>query len=223
MFVTDDEEIYKSARQVWSFGESRTPVESRDYHAYALGWMYRNNDLTAAFGRAQLTRLDEYLAIQRENAGVLKGILKDIKGYILPREPEDYFHTYYNFTSRIDPSAYGWNGKPSVFRNAVLKAIQAEGVGVSIWQGYSLPEMTVFSARNAYGHGCPWSCQFTEGVEEIEQDPEKYPNALKHCQTHFGMTMPLRAPNGTEVAEKTGLGIKKVFDNIDSLDIKESK
>jgi dTDP-4-amino-4,6-dideoxygalactose transaminase len=221
MFVTDNEEIYKRARQVWSFGENRTPVEDRDYHVYALGWMYRNNDLTAAFGRAQLTRLDTYLDIQRENAGVLKGILKEIKGYILPSEPEDHFHTYYNFTSRIDPCAYGWTGKLSVFRNVVLKAIRAEGVEAGIWQAYSLPEMTVFKARNAYGQGCPWSCPFSEEADEIDYTPENFPNALKHCDTHFGMTMPLRAPNSTDVAEKTALGIKKVFDNISSLDIFE--
>ena len=56
------------------------PPESRDYHAYALGWMYRNNDLTAAFGRAQLTRLDEYLAVQRENAALLKKSLRKAQG-----------------------------------------------------------------------------------------------------------------------------------------------
>ena len=51
--------------------KTRTPMESRDYHAYALGWMYRNNDLTAAFGRAQLSRLSDLLQIQRENAAAL--------------------------------------------------------------------------------------------------------------------------------------------------------
>ncbi len=53
MFVTDNEEIYKNARVLWSFGETRTPSEERDYHAYALGWMYRSSEIVAAFGRAQ--------------------------------------------------------------------------------------------------------------------------------------------------------------------------
>jgi hypothetical protein len=34
MFVTDDEELLKRAQTLWSFGETRTPVESRDYHVY---------------------------------------------------------------------------------------------------------------------------------------------------------------------------------------------
>ena len=57
MFVTDNEEMKNAAAMLWSFGETRTPVENRDYHAYALGWMYRSNDLSMAFGRAQLRKL----------------------------------------------------------------------------------------------------------------------------------------------------------------------
>src|SRR5690242_12066915 len=87
MFVTNDEQILEKARMIWSFGETRTPAESRDYHAYALGWMYRNNDLTAAFGRAQLTRLTDYIATQRENAASLIESLRGTKGLILPTEP----------------------------------------------------------------------------------------------------------------------------------------
>ena len=71
MFVTDDEPLHAAAQKLWSFGETRTPLEDRDYHAYALGWMYRNNDITAAFGRAQLTKMDGYLARQKENAARL--------------------------------------------------------------------------------------------------------------------------------------------------------
>ena len=62
MFVTNNKDIYDKAVMLWSFGETRTPTQSRDYHVYHLGWMYRNNDLTAAFGRAQLTKLDKYNA-----------------------------------------------------------------------------------------------------------------------------------------------------------------
>jgi perosamine synthetase len=33
MFVTDDEEMLAAAQKLWSFGETRTPLEDRDYHA----------------------------------------------------------------------------------------------------------------------------------------------------------------------------------------------
>ena len=37
-------------------------MAKRDYHVYSMGWMYRNNELSAAFAQAQLRRLDDYLA-----------------------------------------------------------------------------------------------------------------------------------------------------------------
>ena len=200
MFVTDSEEIYKKAQQLWSFGETRTPLESRDYHAYALGWMYRGSDLVAAFGRAQLARLDGYLAAQRDNAALLLAELNDMPGLILPTEPEGYAHNWYNFTSRI----------------AVMKALQAEGVPVGVWQRFILPAMTVFRAQNAYGRGCPWACPLTEPVT---YDPARFPAAQRHCETHFGMTTPLRAPNGKRAVKAVARAFRKVFAQLDKLDV----
>src|SRR5439155_21346904 len=122
MFVTKDEQILEKARMIWSFGETRTPAESRDYHAYALGWMYRNNDLTAAFGRAQLTRLTDYIATQRENAAALIESLRGTPGLILPTEPAGHEHTYYNFTTRIDADAFGGCFQPARLRDAIQHA-----------------------------------------------------------------------------------------------------
>jgi len=102
MFVSNNKEIFDKAKMLWSFGETRTPVESRDYHAYALGWMYRCADMTAAFGRAQLSRLDKFIAIQREHAAMFSDLVKGLPGLILPTEPKGHTHNWYNFTSRID-------------------------------------------------------------------------------------------------------------------------
>ncbi len=221
MFVTDNEEMLQRAAKLWSFGETSTPYEDRDYHAYALGWMYRGNDMTAAFGRAQLAKLDDYLKIQRENAAVLNNKLKNVKGLILPTEPKGYTHNWYNYTCRIDMNAIGWNGEPAIMRDAIMKAIQAEGVPVGIWQRFILPEMTVFQAKNAYGKGTPWT--FDNAGEGVEYNPENYPVAKRHCELHFGMTMPLRAPNRTDLAEKIADAFIKVFENIEQIDVERIK
>ena len=218
MFVTDNEEINEKAKMLWSFGEIRTPVEERDYHAYALGWMYRNNDLTAAFGRAQLTKLDEYLSIQKRNIEVMMKELKGIKGLILPVVPDEYKHNWYNFTFRVIPEEYGFKGAASIFRDTVMEAIQEEGVPVHIWQSFILPAMTVFQAKNAYGKGCPWECRNTQSVS---YDLSEFSAAQKHCDTHFGMTTPHRAPNDEKVAKLVGKAIRKVFDNIDKLNFEK--
>ncbi|MEW6358534.1 MAG: DegT/DnrJ/EryC1/StrS family aminotransferase [Planctomycetota bacterium] len=218
ILTTDDEKIHQNARMIWSFGETRTPIEDRDYHAYALGWMYRHNDLSAAFGRAQLSRLDDYLATQKANAVVLLDELRDVNGLILPTEPEGCRHNWYNFQIRINSNALSRADDPSRLRYAMMKAIQAEGVPAGVYQRFILPDMTVFKAKNAYGKGCPWSCPFGEDVEYRSED---YPESKRHLDTHFGMTVPLRAPNGTDVAKATAEGIRKVFDQVDKLDVEK--
>ncbi|HUT25210.1 MAG TPA: DegT/DnrJ/EryC1/StrS family aminotransferase [Sumerlaeia bacterium] len=213
--LTDNEEIYEAARSVWSFGETRSPVQKRDYHAYALGWMYRSNDLSAAFARAQLAKLDSYLRTQRENAAVLLEELKGTPHLIAPSEPRGCAHNWYNFTCRIDSDAARLGGERSRLRDAVMRALNEEGVPVGVWQSFILPAMTVFQAKNAYGRGCPWSCP---GAEDVDYDPTRFPIAQRHTDTHFGMTTPLRAPNGPEAAKAIAAGIRKVFENLDRID-----
>lgn len=220
MFVTDDEGINAAARQIWNFGESRNPMQKRDFHAYALGWMYRNNDLTAAFGRAQLSKLDKYLEIVHRNGEILHKSLAGIPCLIRPTTPKGHWHNWYNFTSRIDFDKLGYNGNRSDFRDAVVKAMNAEGVPVGVWQKFILPAMTVFQAKNAYGHGCPWTCHHGSG-KGVNYDPKRFPVATRHCDTHFGMTVPLRAPNGSEIARHVAKAFEKVFTNLEILDAKQ--
>ena len=94
--------LLKSAQSLWSFGETRTPSESRDYHVYAMGWMYRNNDLTAAFGRAQLSKLDGYLVPSDRQCAASDSATAGYPWLILPTEPEGFKHNWYNYVLRFD-------------------------------------------------------------------------------------------------------------------------
>ena len=218
MFVTDDDAVREGAIKLWNFGETRTPLESRDYHAYALGWMYRGSDLVAAFGCSQLAKLDGYLEQGRENAWTLHRGLAGLGdyGYIRPEEPGGHGHSWYNFTSRIDMQKLGWTGDPKLMRNAVMEALKAEGVPVSVWQRFILPAMTVFQAKNAYGGGFPWSIPGAD--EGVDYDPARFPEALRHSETHFGLTLPLRSPNGPDVARLVAEAFEKVFTNLHRID-----
>jgi len=214
MFVTDNEEMLKKAHQLWSFGETATPTQKRDYHVYAMGWMYRNNDLTAAFGRSQLMKLDAHLAREKENAAVLTEALRGVPGLILPTVPEGCEHTYYNYTLRFDMEQLGHAHDASEFRYKIVDALQAEGLETGVWQGFILPAMTVFQAKDGFGHGHPWS---SPHAQPVDYRLDQYPGAQKHCDSHTGMTTPLRAPNGSDLALLTAQAIRKVMENIKQL------
>jgi dTDP-4-amino-4,6-dideoxygalactose transaminase len=215
MFVTDDDDLHRRARMLWSFGETRAPAESRDYHVYAMGWMYRNNDLTAAFGRAQLSKLEGYLAQQRENAQVLHESLQGVPGLILPTVPAGCAHNWYNYVIRFDMVALGHRDDARALRDVLVDAINAEGVPLTVWQRFILPAMTVFQAQNGYGQGCPWTCPYHGRT--VDYSVEQYPVAREHCDTHACVVTALRAPNGPDTARLLAQGIRKVMDNVDQL------
>ena len=216
VFVTDDDEVYRRACQIWSFGETRKPEQSRDYHAYALGWMYRTNELTAAFARAQLRKYPRNFDRLRSNGLLLMERLEGTRALIRPTEPPGHTHNWYNFNLRIDFDALGDVGNRSRFRDTVNAALNAEGIPTSIWQRFLLPEMTVFQAKNAYGGGFPWSIPGAD--EGVEYDPSRFPAARRHCDSYIALVKALRAPNGADVVEKIAAGIRKVFGAIDRLD-----
>ncbi len=216
IFVTDNEEIFNNASKLWSFGETARPEENRDYHAYALGWMYRNNEITAAFARAQLAKYPKYFETLRANGEYLQENLGGIKGLLQPHEPEECAHNWYNYNIRLDFEALGITENQVEFRDAVCAAIQAEGVIACVWQRFILPEMTVFMAKNAYGGGFPWSIPGAD--EGVDYTPENYPNALRYSISHISIVQTLRAPNGLDIAAKVVAAVKKVFANIDQID-----
>ena len=78
--------------------------------------------------------------------------------------------------------------------------------------------MTVFAAKNAYGHGYPWSIPGAD--EGVDYSLDKFPNALAYSRKHISIVQTLRHPNGLDIAAQATAGIRKVFENIDQIDVK---
>ncbi|NQU11139.1 DegT/DnrJ/EryC1/StrS family aminotransferase [bacterium] len=213
-FLTNDSALLEKGKTLWYFGENRPPDGSQDFHTYGMGWMYRSSELVAAFARAQLAKLDGYLVQQKANAERLTECLRSVPHLILPAAPAGYEPNHYNYTIRFDMAALGHATDAAEYRNRLVKALKAEGVDTGVWQGWPVPQMTVFQARNAYGRGCPWSCQ---DASAADYDLGQFPVARKHCDWHTGMTFPLRAPNGPEIAEKVAEAFAKVIAHADEV------
>lgn len=213
-FMSNDDTLFDRGKTLWYFGEHTPPKAGQGYHAYGMGWMYRSTDIVAAMARAQLTRLDGYLEQIKRNALRLHEQLVGIPHLILPVAPSNYGHNYYNYTIRFDMDALGHSGDAAAFRDKLVKALNAEGVDTLVWQGWPVPEMTAIAAKNAYGKGCPWSCQNSPVSYALDQ----FPVAIKHCNWHTGMTMPLRPNNGIEMADRVAAAWRKVMENVDQVE-----
>lgn len=213
-FVTEDPDLFEKGKALWSFGETRDPINDPTYHAYAMGWKYHNNDLVAAFGRAQLSKLNGYLAQIQENVAAFSAEIRGVPNLILPVEPKDHHHNWYNYTLRFDMQSLGHQGDARDYRQRLVEALNAEGVPNCAWQGFILPSMTVFRAKNAYGHGYPWASPM---AAPVDYSPAQYPVALRHCDTHTCLVAPLRPPNGVEVAKALGRGVRKVMERVGEL------
>jgi len=222
MFVTDRRDVFERGMRLVDFGDTRSPDPSPEFHAYGMAHKYCNNEITAAFAWAQLRKFPGYFRTLCENTGLLHASLQKLalKGLKLPRVPENCVHNWYNYNLRIDFAALGMAGisrdGKSRFRHAVCRALQAEGVNATVWQGCILPELAVFKAKNAYGKGYPWA---VPGADEgVNYDPALFPNALDYCCSHISIVMTMRAPNTIAIAAKVAEAVEKVFSCLAEID-----
>jgi len=74
----------------------------------AIGNNFRMNEVSAAFGRAQLRKLDSVLTRKRVEIGrYLNEGLKDVEGIEIPYEDPNCKHVYYLYTLKYHPEVIG--------------------------------------------------------------------------------------------------------------------
>lgn len=220
LFVTNSEEYRGKANMLRVFGEYIRPEEGRKYMAYTMGWMYRTQEMPCAFARSQLRRLDKYNGIARRNGDYLTRELSKIKGINPPITPKDRTHVYHKYRIRLDPKALGVNTEPIKFRDAVQKALQAEGVDTVLWQTTPIPGQPLFQILEGYGKGCPWKCNNTRKIDfKKEYAPDNYPETVKLLDNSLVIcseSHPIFIQR-MKLMEYYVEAFHKVFDNIDQV------
>ena len=220
LFVTDRDDLMKRADFVRVLGEDISEDVERDYDAFEIGWMYRYNELGAAFVRARLKSLDQENAQRRANAEYLSKHLGALPGIIPPYVPADRTSAWHLYRLRFDPKALGLSVSPNDFRARVQKALRAEGMQANRWQNRPVPGQQLFQRRQGYGAGCPWTCPYGEGSKVI-YDPADYPETQRLVEDSIVLHSAFYPPNGREQMERYIATFKKLWDNLDELmDIK---
>jgi len=213
LLVTNDERVYEEAARVQQFGERRMKDGSREYNAYGMGWMYRLTEMTAAFARSQLTRLDETTEHIQENARYLTAGLSDIEGFDTPYVPEGYKHVFYRYNLHFLPEELGLDVPVEEYVGKVRAALAAEGVALGRAE-FLVPAMTLFQERRGYGKGCPWDCAHYRGA--VTYNPGDYPVAQDTYRRVAG-PVGLTPPNGRGLMDAYLESFHKVFANLDEI------
>jgi dTDP-4-amino-4,6-dideoxygalactose transaminase len=206
LFVTNLDELAEEAGAARNFGQDLRRAECASYDlarpldggraldSRRIGSMYRGNEMMAAFARAQLARLGERTERCQRNAERLSHALSALPGVTPPIVPAGRTSVHHKFRVRLDPEKAGVHLTPERLRDAVHRALQAEGLEVVAWQSAPLPAQTVFQRRDPDG-GFPR--RHDDGTDLASNyDPARYPRTtalLASSLVLFSQSCPLIA------------------------------
>jgi perosamine synthetase len=209
LLVTSDDEAFQRATRMRSFGEDLRPADAdrydplraldsdRAYDAVTVGWMYRTNEMSAALARSQLRRLDQSNQQARRNALRLSAQLRELPGITPPGDEASGYHKY---RVRVDATRLGLDVPPRRVRDALVKALRAEGVDAVLWQTQPVPGQSLF--RERFGH-----------------DARRYPQTMRLLDGSlclFSHTYPI-APQSQALCDQYALAFAKVWNRLDEV------
>ncbi|MFN0161684.1 MAG: DegT/DnrJ/EryC1/StrS family aminotransferase [Burkholderiales bacterium] len=157
MFATRHPEFAARVAKARAFGVDRSFAERTVpgfYDVPTLGINYRMSDINAAIGRRQLERIDTILARRRRNFEALKAGLNGLaRVAVIDAVSPEQQQSWYCLTAVIEDV-------DAAARNAVVGALNAAGIGTSIYYPQPVPRLTYY--RDKY-----------------RTDPATYPNATR--------------------------------------------
>ena len=140
--TTNDDALAEACRSIQNCG--RAP-NGPWYEHHVIAGNYRLGEFQGAVLNCQLDRLEEQTETRNRNGQYLASRLASLPGLYPQAQPPDCTrHSYHLFMLRIDASAFG------AAREAVLKALAAEGIPCSAGYGFPLPSQPLFRNK-AFG------------------------------------------------------------------------
>jgi perosamine synthetase len=188
--LTNDDALAEEANSLRTFGQDVTIAErdsfdterpldgTRALQSGRIGWMYRGNELAAAIARPALAKLPARTKIGQEHAEYLTAGLAKLPGVSPPSIPRGSTSVHHKYRVRLDPVAAGVKLSPLALRNAMIRALRAEGLEVVLWQGAPLSAQPVFQKLEGYGGGWPWSADRETDYRALYA-PEKFPRTQR--------------------------------------------
>ena len=140
VLVTNDTELYHLARSMRAHGWTRDlpddsaiyePRADDFYEAYRFilpGYNARPLELSGAIGVEQLKKLDQMIALRRDNAALFQVLFDGDDRFIIQRELDGAYSSWFSFTVILNP-------KLDIDRRRVMAALKEAGIGYRIITG----------------------------------------------------------------------------------------
>ncbi|MEW6358555.1 MAG: DegT/DnrJ/EryC1/StrS family aminotransferase [Planctomycetota bacterium] len=157
LLVTDDQELFEKALLVGMHPgrmNKQVTIEKLKERIDSLIYTYRINGFTAALALKQMDRIEELNTWRRRNYEMLRDLLADvpgIRGQDLPKHLDPAWH--------MMPWTFVADDLPGVTRGQYVKAMQAEGVPISMgYVGRPIHLRRTFQKKEWWlGKGYPWA------------------------------------------------------------------
>ncbi|MEV7128449.1 DegT/DnrJ/EryC1/StrS family aminotransferase [Streptomyces sp. NPDC093260] len=212
LIVTDDENVAERCRSLRILGEDLS-TEERLYVSATRGSNLKLSSVLAAFTRSQLARFWEYQERRDKNIPIFLSRLAALPGIVVPPVPEDRTHMWHMLRFRFDPQAAGLDGvTPGRFRQALRRALLAEGVPLTHYQIIPLPGQPVFQEQNAYGNGYPWSLP---GTNPQRYDLADYPVTCQVIEDSLCLRRMHLNPEAGPALDEYAAAFERVWENLD--------
>lgn len=150
MLITRHEKVAQAIGRQRAFGMDRHVGERKIpgvYDVQGLGFNYRMSEINAAIGIEQLKRLPGFLKRRSENHRALTKALSGLDGIsLLQSERSGSVHSFYCHTVILDD-------RKAPKRVEIIKYLNENGVGTSIYYPHPVPYMTYYRQKYGYKEG----------------------------------------------------------------------
>lgn len=201
MVLTDDSALAKRMRELRTHG-STVSADTRDKGKGFLlpefneaGYNYRMTDVQGAMGIAQIKKLDYIIDEKRKGAEIYNELIPELlPEFIVPFEPEGYYHTYQSYVCMLDIERLGIKSieDGGNYRNNLLQTL--EDIGIATRQGTHAVHMLGYY-KNRFGYA-----------------PEDYINA--YACDRLSIALPLYVGISREDQKRIISSIRKIVDEM---------
>lgn len=201
IITTNDRRLAEACRSIHNCGRIPKGIW---YEHHMISGNYRLGEFQGAILNAQLGRLEAQTKARDRNGRYLAGRLENIPGLLPQARPKSCTrHAYHLFMMRLDPERFGTS------REAVIHALEAEGIPCSPGYGFSLHRQPMFSNKAFGPYLSGW-------IENLDYSRTVCPNSDLVCQQSIWLEQSMFLGNKADMDDIAD-AFEKVYEHRDIL------